>query len=196
MENYYDQMDDDQLLLAFQQNKNELALKALVSRHKKNFFKLCHSLTLDKEIAEDLLQESWIKATSFIQKDKYLYQGNFIAWMRKIVVNSFIDMNRASKRKFKMIYCEDVEHLVPKNWHTPEAVYLDKEIRFFIELLIEQFDDRRIMPQFKQCLKMRFLDGYLLVEIAEKLDVNLSTIKTWVRSGKAYLQADKQLRVA
>ncbi len=122
-------------------------------------------LTNDKSLAEDILQDAFVKAFSEI--DKLKNEKAFGGWLKRIVVNKSIDVTR----KEKTFYAE-VENLGNG----------DHEIAFEID---SEFSPERIHHYIKQLpdgareiLILRALEGYKHAEIGEKLGISESTAKT------------------
>ena len=128
------------------------------------------SLTTDSEKADDLLQETLLKALTY--RDKFRQNTNFKAWMYTIMKNTFInDYRRNVKTKknfegssndFRLIFSKD------KVYPAPDSFYSTKEINKCINSLEKEYKVPFTM----------FLDGYKYKEIAEKLDLPLGTVKS------------------
>ncbi len=128
------------------------------------------SLTSDHEKAQDLLQETFLKALTY--RDKFTQNTNFKAWIYTIMKNTFINNYRrnmkakntfdASNNEFNMKMTKD------KVYPSPDSFYSSKEILKSINSLEDEY---------KVPFKM-FLDGYKYKEIAEHLNLPLGTIKS------------------
>jgi RNA polymerase sigma-70 factor (ECF subfamily) len=129
-----------------------------------------YSLTTDKDNAKDLVQETFLKALKYC--DKFIHETNFKAWTYTIMKNTFINNYRRSAR-YSTISDQTKDGFYLNYSHssgsdTPDRVYASKEI----EKIIEALDDN-----FKLPFKMHH-EGFKYREIAEKLDLNLGTIKS------------------
>ena len=128
------------------------------------------SLTTNSERADDLLQETFLKALTY--RDKFRPDTNFKAWMYTIMKNTFInDYRRNVKTKKKFDGTSDDFHLmfsVDKVYPAPDSFYSTKEINKNIDLLENEY---------KVPFNM-FLDGYKYKEIAEELELPLGTVKS------------------
>jgi RNA polymerase sigma-70 factor (ECF subfamily) len=128
------------------------------------------SLTADSERADDLLQETFLKALTY--RDKFAQNTNFKAWIYTIMRNTFINDYRknvkvrntfdASGNDFHLNVSKD------KVYPAPDSFYGTKEINQTIDAL----EDEYRIP-FKM-----FLDGYKYKEIADELDLPLGTVKS------------------
>ena len=132
--------------------------------------RFAYSLTADKDDAKDLLQETFLKALKYC--DKYVLESNFKAWTYTIMKNTFINNYRRAERHItysdhsKEGYCLNYKHASEAD--SPESIIFSKEL----ENIIEALDDDSKMPF------MMHHNGYKYIEIAEKLNVNLGTVKS------------------
>lgn len=142
---------------------------ALLSlRDKLHYYAL--SLTADSERANDLLQETFLKALTY--RDKFTQNTNFKAWIYTIMKNTFInDYRRNVKTKNTFNGSNNDFHLLftkDKVYPSPDSFYSSKEITKTIESLEDEYKIPFTM----------FLDGYKYKEIAEYLDLPLGTVKS------------------
>jgi RNA polymerase sigma factor (sigma-70 family) len=128
------------------------------------------SLTSDSDRANDLLQETFLKALTY--SDKFSADTNFKAWVYTIMKNTFInDYRKASKSRNSLSGSNSEFHLLvakDKLYPSPESFYSSNEIEKSIAALEDEY---RIPFQM-------FLDGYKYKEIAEKLELPLGTVKS------------------
>ncbi|MGE5394756.1 MAG: RNA polymerase sigma factor [Candidatus Saccharibacteria bacterium] len=128
------------------------------------------SLTSDHEKAEDLLQETFLKA--LVYRDKFAQNTNFKAWIYTIMKNTFINNYRRNvKSKNTFDGTNNDYHLKSskdKGYPSPESIYSSQEITKCINAL----EDEYRVP-FNM-----FLDGYKYKEIAEDLNLPLGTVKS------------------
>ncbi|MCD6354663.1 MAG: sigma-70 family RNA polymerase sigma factor, partial [Prolixibacteraceae bacterium] len=99
------------------------------------------SLTLDSERANDLLQETFLKALSY--RDKFRQNTNFKAWIYTIMKNTFInDYRRKVKTKNTFDGSNNDFHLLfskDKVYPSPDSIYSSKEIRKSINDLEDDY---------------------------------------------------------
>jgi RNA polymerase sigma factor (sigma-70 family) len=137
-------------------------------RDKLHYYAL--SLTSNPERADDLLQETFLKALTY--RDKFAQNTNFKAWMYTIMKNTFINDYRrnvktkntfdASNNEFHLLFSKD------KVYPSPDSFYSSKEILKSINALEDEY---------KVPFNM-FLEGYKYKEIAENLKLPLGTVKS------------------
>ncbi len=127
-------------------------------------------LTSDIEDAEDLLQETFLKALKY--KDKFEEQTNLKSWLYTIMKNTFINNYRRNARKNKlMVRGEDAAYGKRSKAAlaiAPDSVYNHKEILVALSKLGEEL---RVPFNMHQ-------EGYKYKEIAKELDLPIGTIKS------------------
>ena len=135
-----------------------------------NLLNFAYQLTTNREQAEDLLQDTTLKALS--NEDKYVDNVNFKGWIFTIMRNIFINNYRQNVRKATVIDpSEDLFHLnicQDSGLNTPEGSYAVEEIT----VAMNSFPEEYRIP-FNM-----FVAGYKYNEIAEKLNLPLGTIKS------------------
>lgn len=127
-------------------------------------------LTTDMADAEDLLQETFLKALKY--KDKFQEQTNLKSWLYTIMKNTFINNYRRNVRKRSiMTNSDDKEYLIAAPNYSeisPESHYNHKEITKTVD---ELSDDCRIPFVMHN-------EGYKYKEIAEELNLPIGTVKS------------------
>lgn len=137
---------------------------------KGNFHKYALSLTLDRDNALDLVQDTYLKAIQ--NQDKFVDDTNLKAWAFTIMKNTFINNYRRKIRENTMIDgTQELYYLnLPsdKGSISPESSYAGNEIEKAIDALHEDYR----LP-----FRMH-LEGFKYDEIAEKLNLKLGTVKS------------------
>lgn len=145
-----------------------------------NLLNFAYQLTTNREQAEDLLQDTTLKALD--NEDKYVDNVNFKGWIFTIMRNIFINNYRQSVRKATVIdQTEDLYHLnisQDSGLDTPEGSYAVKEISSALN---------SFSAEYREPFNM-FVAGYKYNEIAERLNLPLGTVKSRI------FFARKQLR--
>lgn len=135
-----------------------------------NLLNFAYQLTANREQAQDLLQDTTLKALD--NEDKYVDNVNFKGWIFTIMRNIFINNYRQNARKATVIdQTEDLYHLnisQDSGLNTPEGSYAVKEI----SLALNSFSDDYRIP-FNM-----FVAGYKYNEIEEKMNLPLGTVKS------------------
>ena len=145
-----------------------------------DLLRFAYKLTSDREEANDLLQETSLKALD--NEEKYTPDTNFKGWIYTIMRNIFINNYRQTVRKATVIdQTEDLYHLnVSQNsgLDSPEGTIAIKEINH----AINSFSDEYRIP-----FSMH-VAGYKYQEIAEKMDLPLGTVKSRIFFARQRLQ--------
>lgn len=135
-----------------------------------NLLNFAYQLTSNREEAEDLLQDTTLKALD--NQDKYVDNVNFKGWIFTIMRNIFINNYRQTVRKATVIdQTEDLYHLnisQDSGLSTPEGSYAVKEI----STVMNSFS-----AELREPFNM-FVAGYKYNEISEKLNLPLGTVKS------------------
>lgn len=135
-----------------------------------NLLSFAYQLTSNREEAEDLLQDTTLKALD--NEDKYVENVNFKGWIFTIMRNIFINNYRKTVRQATVVdKTEDLYHLnisQDSGIDTPEGSYAVKEIT----KTLSEFSDEYRVP-FNM-----YVSGYKYHEIADKLGLPLGTVKS------------------
>ena len=162
----------DSELVSLYINGNEEAFKELLNRHKNRVFTTIHLIVKDRYLAEDLLQETFIKAVNTIKSGRYNDEGKFLPWILRIGHNLAIDTFRRSKR-YPTVLMEDGTSLFD-TLEFAEAPIEDKQItRDSVNKLKRHIQE---LPESqKQVLIMRSYLDMSFKEIADATGVSINT---------------------
>jgi len=137
---------------------------------KGNLQKYALSLTMDRDNALDLLQDTFLKAIQ--NQDKFVDATNLKAWIFTIMKNTFINNYRRKMRENTMMDGTQELYFInlpsDKGSISPDSSYAEDEIQKAIEALN---DDYRLPFRMH-------MDGFKYEEIAEKLNLKLGTVKS------------------
>ena len=164
-------VNDSQLVL-FYKNGQEEAFKQLVDRHKTKIFTTIVLIVKDQEIAEDILQETFIKAINTIQSGRYNEEGKFLPWILRIAHNLAIDHFRKQKR-YPTINMEESSPVF-NTMEFSESSIEDKQIRKDTYNLLHELIDELPEAQKDVLIKRHFMQ-MSFQEIADTTDVSINT---------------------
>jgi RNA polymerase sigma factor (sigma-70 family) len=99
-------LSNDSVLVNLYKSGNEKAFETLVKRYKSKVYTAIYLIVKDSYIAEDLLQDAFIKAVTTIKTGRYNEEGKFLPWLLRIAHNLAIDHFRREKR-YPTIIMED-----------------------------------------------------------------------------------------
>lgn len=163
---------DDKDLIGLYQNGSQQAITELVHRHKQRIFNTIFFLVKDRELAEDLFQETFIKIISSLRKKHYNEQGKFLPWALRIAHNLVIDHFRKEKL---MPLQHDTEEfsmfdILPSgNRNASEQIIYDEKIKFVRNLL------EKLPHEQREVVILRHYAGLSFKEISKMLDININT---------------------
>ena len=162
----------DQELVSRYIKGNELALEMLINRHKDRVFGYINNLLKDKQLAEDIFQDVFIKVIHTIKAGKYNEEGKFLPWVMRISHNMVIDYFRKAKRmpttsggeNFDIF--DTIKRTDPNIEDEMEAAQVQGDVKQLIEFLPEDQ---------KEVLKLRYYSELSFKEIAEETNVSINT---------------------
>ncbi len=181
--------DADVVRLA--QQGREPAFRELVRRYERPVFSLVFRMVRDRELAEDLSQDAFIKVLNHI--DRYSPEFKFSSWLFKIANNVAIDHLR--RRRIDTISMDGSPNA--STAAEVEASTLDlgadqesaldeleaKELGGSIEVAIGA-----LRPEYRSCIMLRHVEGRSYEEIAATLDLPLGTVKTYIHRARHELR--------
>lgn len=165
-------MSDEQLVKAYAQGNNE-AFDTLLKRHQDRIFNYILRIIKNEDIANDIFQDTFVKAIQTIKQGRYTENGKFPAWISRIAHNLIIDYFRQEKSEnVQSADLEDVDVLNRKELceETIEDIIISDQIRDDVKFLI-----RELPPLQREVLNMRYYQNLSFKEIAEITGVSINT---------------------
>lgn len=162
----------DSELIARYKNGNEYAFEVLVNRYKNRIFTTINLIVKDDSVAEDILQETFIKAIDTIQSGKYNEEGKFLPWISRIGYNMAIDYFRKQKR-YPTVIIEDNANMF-NTLSFSEGSFEETQIRNETYAKLKELI-RQLPPAQREVLTMRHYMRMSFQEIAEATDVSINT---------------------
>jgi RNA polymerase sigma factor (sigma-70 family) len=162
----------DSQLVSLYQNGNEEAFEVLLFRHKSKLFTAIYLIVKDRYVAEDLLQETFIKAVNTIRGGRYNEEGKFMPWVSRIAHNLAIDHFRKSKR-YPEVVLEDGSRVFDSMDFAEESME-SKQVKKENHLRLRSFIKDLPVEQ-RQVLIMRHFLEMSFQEIAERTGVSINT---------------------
>lgn len=150
----------------------------LVTRYHVGLIIHCERLTRDRQAAEDIAQEAFIKA--FGRLDQFdSSKSKFSTWLYRIATNRAIDYLRAQKR---VLPSEDIDTLA--DTATPD--YAAQEEHRLVRDAVAALQP----PRHRQVVEAYYWQGKSYQQIADEMSVPINTVRTWLRRAKAQLRSD------
>jgi RNA polymerase sigma factor (sigma-70 family) len=166
------QLMSDQELVDQYLAGNELALERLILRHKDKIYTSIYLMVKDEYLAEDIFQETFIKAIDTLRAGKYNEEGKFAPWVARIAYNLCIDHFRKVKRTPGIVTSEgDDIFKYMKFEEMPTEDHVQRE-RFEgkIKELIEQLPEEQ-----KEVIMLRHFFNFSFKEVSEYTKAPLNT---------------------
>jgi RNA polymerase sigma-70 factor (ECF subfamily) len=176
----------------------EPAFRELVRRYERPVFSLIFRMVRDREMAEDLAQDTFIKVLNNI--DRYRPEFKLSSWLFKIANNVTIDHLR--KRQLATVSLDGSPHA--QTAAEAQATSLDVESRG--ESALEAMESRelgsaieraigKLRPEYRSCILLRHVEGRTYEENAATHDLPLGTVKSYIhRARHELLEALEDLR--
>ena len=167
------QMSSDQMLLKHYLSGERNAISKLIERHSRRVRDYINMLVKDRDVAEDIFQETFIKVVRVIDEGRYTDNGKFLSWVLRIAHNQVIDHFRA-RRQDKSVSESEAGYDVLGSLRFAErtvedemvGAQIERDVRALVELL---------PPEQREVVLMRYFSGLSFKEIAEHTDVSINT---------------------
>jgi len=162
----------DSQLVSLYQTGNEEAFEMLLHRHKSRIYTAIYMIVKDRYEAEDLLQDTFIKAVNTIKGGRYNEEGKFLPWVSRIAHNLAIDHFRRKKR-YPEIILEDGSRVFDSMQFSEdsfESKQLMRDTKSLLRDLVKELPEEQ-----KQVLIMRHYLEMSFQEIADRTGVSINT---------------------
>jgi RNA polymerase sigma-70 factor (ECF subfamily) len=181
----------DHDLIALASSGSEKAYRELLDRYQRPVFSLIYRMVRDREQAEDLAQETFVKVFNHI--DSFNPKYKFSSWIFKIASNLTIDALR--KKDLNTVSLDGSRHAstpdeidatritVESRDENPEEFLEAKELGQEIEGAIG-----KLRPEYRTAILLRHVEGRPYEEIAEIMGIPLGTVKTYIHRARGELK--------
>jgi RNA polymerase sigma-70 factor (ECF subfamily) len=162
----------DNELIASYQSGNEQALRTLIARYEKRLFSYIMLSVKNKELAEDIFQDTFIKVINTIRSGNYHEEGKFFQWIMRIANNLKIDYYRKVQRMpmFDSNGEFDIFEVLSAQEDSVEQKLIREQIYNDLQRVIEYLPEEQ-----KEVLVMRIYQDYSFKEISEFTGVSINT---------------------
>jgi RNA polymerase sigma-70 factor, ECF subfamily len=184
----------DQQVVELAREGRETAFRELIGRYQRPVFSLIYRLVRDREKAEDLAQDTFIKVLNAL--DRYDPSYKFSSWIFKIAHNTSLDHLRRKEPETLSIDGSphartaaetEASTLTPvSTGQTPEEYTSNQELGSEIDRAIAL-----LRPEYRTAIVLCHVEGRAYEEIAEIMEIPLGTVKTYIHRGRNELK--KQL---
>jgi RNA polymerase sigma-70 factor (ECF subfamily) len=180
-------------VVALAQQGRDSAFRELIRRYERPVFSLIYRMVRDRELAEDLAQDTFIKVLNHI--DRYRPEFKLSSWLFKIANNVAIDHLR--RRQLDTISIDGSPHAQTQD--AIEATSFD--VVGQQESALDEMEARELggaieraiatlRPEYRSCIMLRHVEGRSYEEIAATLDLPLGTVKTYIHRARHELRKE------
>lgn len=168
----FNDKSDDQLITLYVDGKNE-AFDELLDRHKDRVFMYIYHSVKNEELANDLFQDTFVKAITTIKQGRYVENGHFAAWVTRIAHNLIIDYYRQVRNE-NLQSTDDTDVNILNRKELSDSTIEDN-------LVVSQIhsDVRRLIRTLphsqREVLVMRYYKNMSFKEIADTTGVSINT---------------------
>ncbi|MBO5687505.1 MAG: RNA polymerase sigma factor [Alistipes sp.] len=167
------QLLSDQVLLNRYLSGDRSAISQLIDRHSKRVRDYIRMMVKDHDVADDILQETLIKAVRVIDEGRYADTGKFLSWVLRIAHNQVIDYFRSQKSQ-RTVSESDAGYNVLGTLRFAERNVEDRMISEQIEADVRRMIDS-LPEEQREVVVMRYYAGMSFQEIADQTEVSINT---------------------
>ena len=162
----------DQELVKNYLNGDNASFEALLTRHKSRVFAFIMSKIKNRDLSEDIFQDTFIKVINSLQKGKYNEEGKFLPWMMRIAHNLMIDYFRkgAKMRQVRPTAEFDIFDVLDDGNKNQEEEMIQTQVHADLKILIEQLPEEQ-----KEVLKMRYFEDLSFKQISDLTGTSINT---------------------
>jgi RNA polymerase sigma-70 factor (ECF subfamily) len=166
------QMTDDALVTLYL-NGNNSAFDALLGRHQERLFNYIYFIVRSRELAEDIFQETFVKAIMTLQQGRYTNDGKFAAWITRIAHNLVIDQFRIERNENTVSNDEtevDLLNDARLAEGTIENRMVNEQVLKDVRMLVDELPDCQ-----REVVFMRYYQDLSFKDIADITGVSINT---------------------
>lgn len=166
------QILQDSVLVSNYIKGDECALGTLIERHKQRIYSFIYSKVLDRDITEDIFQDTFIKVIKTLKKGNYNEEGKFLPWVMRISHNLVIDHFRKNNRMPKYENNSDfnIFSVLSDTNLNAENRIIKTQVEHDVRRLVDELPEDQ-----KEVLLMRMYQDMSFKEISEKTGVSINT---------------------
>ena len=163
---------DDSILVKNYIAGDEKSLETLINRHNQRISSFIYSKVLDRDVAEDIFQDTFIKVIKTLKRGAYSEEGKFLPWVMRIAHNLIIDYFRKNKRMPKFEGSDDfnIFSVIKDEKLNVEKQIIKNQIESDLTLLIDELPEDQ-----REVLITRIYKDMSFKEISENTGVSINT---------------------
>ena len=163
----------DRVLLNNYLSGDRSAISELIERHSRRVRSYIGMMVKDDDIADDIFQETFIKAVRVIDEGRYTDSGKFLSWVLRIAHNRVLDHFRREKHNHQINEADagyDVLGTMRFAQPTIEDQIIKSQVEDEVRALVEMLPDEQ-----REVVKLRYYAKLSFAEIAEQTEVSINT---------------------
>ena len=162
----------DQELIKTYLDGNDKAFEILLKRHKDKIYTSIYLFVKDREKANDIFQDVFIKIVDTLRKGKYNHEGKFLQWAMRISYNMCVDNFRRNKRRTKVSATEtfDIFDVLESKDENMETMMIKSQMHKRVRKLVDQ-----LPPEQKEVVILRHYADMSFKEISQLTRVSINT---------------------
>ena len=171
----------DNILIQQYLNGDNDSFEILLTKYKQRIYSFIYSKIKDRDIADDVFQDTFIKVIQTLKKGAYNEEGRFVSWVMRIAHNLIIDHFRRQQRMpmyDTYDHEQDVFYRLSEPSKNIEDMIIDSQIKSDITALMLELPENQY-----EVLKMRLFQDMSFKEIAERTNVSINTSLGRMRYG-------------
>ncbi|WP_340073893.1 RNA polymerase sigma factor [Leptobacterium sp. I13] len=167
-----EQLPKDSTLIEKYLKGDETALEILINRHSQKIYSFVFSKVFDRDVTEDIFQDTFIKVIKTLKRGAYNEEGKFLPWVMRIAHNLTIDYFRKNNRMPKFEGNDDfnIFSFISDSSLNAEKQIIKDQVESDLRRLIEELPEDQ-----KEVLVMRMYKDMSFKEIAETTGVSINT---------------------
>ena len=168
---YTNETTDPVLVSAFIKG-DDLAIKLLIERHRSRIFNFIYSKVSNRDISEDIFQDTFLKVIRTLKSKRYNEEGKFVPWVMRIAHNLVIDhfrkQNRIPVQRNSSEF--DVFSMISDSTLNAENKIIKDQVELDVVKLLDVLPDDQ-----REVLEMRLFKDMSFKEISEQTGVSINT---------------------
>jgi len=168
----YSNSTQDSVLVSNYIRGCEASLEVLIKKHKQRLYSFIFSKIQDRDISEDIFQDTFIKVIRTLKRGNYNEQGKFLPWVMRISHNLIIDYFRKSNRMrlFKNTDEFDIFSVISDGNLNAEKQLIKEQVLSDVKELVKELPQEQ-----REVLEMRIYKDMSFKEISENTGVSINT---------------------
>lgn len=164
-------LDDRQLIISYLDG-NEKCFETLLNRHRDKIYTSIYLFVRDRDLADDIFQDVFIKIIDTLRKGKYNHEGKFLQWAMRISYNMCVDNFRRSKRRTKVGSTEtfDIFDVLESKDDNMETTMIKSQLHSKVRDLVD-----KLPPEQREVVVLRHYADMSFKEISQLTRVSINT---------------------